>query len=310
MPASDQHPAALPGGPGTSRPATRAALAAAAAVALLAAAAPAVSAAPAETRAAGQVAEEVRYVALGDSFSSGPGVPVQTDTACGRSSNNYPSLVAAAVGASSFTDVTCAGAATAHMTASQESAPPQLDALRPDTTLVTLGIGGNDLDLTGVITRCVVLGYVAPNGSPCKQSYTLFGTDQIGTRINGTAPRIDAILQQIHSRSPQAKVLLVGYPTLFPDDGTACRATVPLATGDFPWIRDKEKQLNTMLAQRAGAHEATYVDTYGPSVGHDVCKPAGVRWIEPTDTAEGAGFHPNTAGHRSMADAVLSSLTR
>ncbi|MFF8595861.1 SGNH/GDSL hydrolase family protein [Streptomyces sp. NPDC015220] len=306
---------ASPHGTGTSRRALlRTGVATAAAIALLAGATAAATAAPAPEHPAGRTAQraagEVRYVALGDSYSSGLGIPEQTDSLCGRSSNNYPSLVARAVGATSFTDVTCAGADTSDMTGRQDSAPPQLDALRPDTTLVTLGIGGNDLDLGGVITRCVLLGYLAPNGSPCKQSYTLLGTDEIGSRINTTAPRIDTVLAEIHARSPRARVLLVGYPALFPDDGTACRETVALATGDFPWVRDKEKQLNTMLAQQANVYDATYVDAYRPSIGHDVCKSAGVRWIEPGDSAEAAGFHPNAAGHRSTADAVLASLTR
>lgn len=261
-----------------------------------------------EERLARHAAEPVRYVALGDSFSSGPGVPEQTGTVCGRSSSNYPSLVAEAVGAASFRDVTCAGADTSHMTSPQESAPPQLDALRPDTTLVTLGIGGNDLGLAEVITRCVILARLAPHGSPCKDSYTLLGTDEIGARIDATAPKVDVVLDEIHARSPQATVLLVGYPVLFPDDGTACRETVGLAVGDFPWIRDKEKHLNTMLAQQAELNGTTYVDSYAPSVGHDVCKPAGVRWIEPEDSSEGAGFHPNAAGHRNTAHAVLASL--
>ncbi|MEU0740795.1 SGNH/GDSL hydrolase family protein [Streptomyces sp. NPDC006134] len=295
---------------GARRRTARAALAAVAALAVLAGTAATAAARPASPRPAAHAAGEVRYVALGDSFSSGPGIPEQTDSVCGRSSDNYPSLVARAAGATSFTDVTCAGADTGHMTNPQDSIPPQLDALRPDTTLVTLGIGGNDLDLVGVITRCVLLGYLAPQGAPCKQSYTLFGTDEIGSRITATAPRIEAVLKEIRARSPQARVLLVGYPALFPDDGTACRETVALATGDFPWIRDKEKQLNAMLAQQAAARGAVYVDAYAPSVGHDVCKPAGVRWIEPEDTAEGAGFHPNAAGHRSTADAVLASLSR
>ncbi|MFF8449635.1 SGNH/GDSL hydrolase family protein [Streptomyces leeuwenhoekii] len=297
-------------GPRSRRLSARTGVATAAAVAVLAGTATTAAAGSAPRRAAAHAAGEVRYVALGDSFSSGPGIPEQTDTVCGRSSGNYPALVARAVGATTFTDVTCAGADTSHMTSGQDAVPPQLDALRPDTTLVTLGVGGNDLDLAGVITRCVLLGYLAPQGSPCKQSYTLFGTDEIGSRVDATAPRIEAVLEEIRARSPQATVLLVGYPALFPDDGTACRETVALATGDFPWIRDKEKQLNSMLAQQAGAHGATYVDAYTPSVGHDVCKPAGVRWIEPEDTAEAAGFHPNAAGHRSTADAVLASLSR
>ncbi|MEV5515206.1 SGNH/GDSL hydrolase family protein [Streptomyces flaveolus] len=309
MSRSSQPAGAPPTRRATRRTARRAA-AVVAAVAALIGATTAASAAPAPAPAAGRSAAEVHYVALGDSFSSGLGIPEQTDPVCGRSSADYPTLVAQALGAATFTDVTCAGAETRHMTAPQDTVPPQLDALRPDTTLVTMGIGGNDLDLTGVITRCVLLGYLAPHGAPCKGSYTLFGTDEIGSRIEATAPRVEAVLDEIHARSPHARVLVVGYPAIFPDDGTACRETVALAEGDFPWLRDKAKQLNTALARQAVLDGASYVDAYGPSVGHDVCRPAGVRWIEPEDTAAAAGFHPNAAGHRSTADAVLAALTR
>ncbi|MEU9061381.1 SGNH/GDSL hydrolase family protein [Streptomyces sp. NPDC048430] len=308
MPPASQ-PSSRAGLSGRARRAVRVPLAAVTVMAALAASAGAASAGPAE-RPGVSGKEAVRYVALGDSFSSGPGVPDQTDATCGRSSRNYPSLIAAELGAASFTDATCAGADTSHMTNPQATAGPQLDALRPDTTLVTLGIGGNDLDLVGILTRCVILGQLAPYGAPCKSSYTLLGTDEIGSRIATTAPKVAAVLAEIHGRSPNARVLVVGYPAIFPDDGTACRPTVSLATGDFPWVRDKEKQLNSMLAQQAGAQRDVYVDAYAPSVGHDACKPAGVRWIEPEDTAEAAGFHPNAAGHRSTADAALATLTR
>ncbi|MEE1732968.1 SGNH/GDSL hydrolase family protein [Streptomyces microflavus] len=284
-------------------------LAVTAATALLATAGAPATAAP-SARTSDRAARDapVHYVALGDSFSSGPGIPEQTDAACGRSLRNYPALVAAALPVASFADATCAGADTRHMTAAQGSAPPQLDALRPDTTLVTLGIGGNDLDLPGVLTRCVLLGRLAPLGAPCKRSYTLLGTDEIGARIGATAPKVAAVLAAIQARSPQARVLVVGYPAIVPDDGTSCRPVVPFADGDFAWFRDKQKQLNTMLAQQAAGRGGTYVDAYAPSVGHDACKPQGVRWIEPEETAEAAGFHPNAAGHRSTADAALATL--
>ncbi|MFD3477759.1 SGNH/GDSL hydrolase family protein [Streptomyces sp. NPDC058695] len=257
---------------------------------------------------ANRAAAPVRYVALGDSYSSGLGIPDEVEPNCGRSDSNYPSLVAEALLAVSVTDVTCAGADTSHMAGPQDSAPPQLDALRPDTTLVTLGIGGNDLGLQEVGTRCVLVAYLDPNGSPCKTSYTLLGTDEIRSRINTTAPKIDAILQEIHARSPQAKVLLVGYPAIMPDDGSACRDAIPFAAGDFAWFRDKEKELNSMLSQQASVYGATFVNTYSPSVGHDACKAEGVRWIEPKETPEAAGFHPNAAGHRSMAAEVLARI--
>ncbi|MFD7922651.1 SGNH/GDSL hydrolase family protein [Streptomyces sp. NPDC059740] len=249
-----------------------------------------------------------RYVALGDSYSSGPKIPTQVDTECGRSNSNYPSLVARFLGAASFTDVTCAGADTADMTAAQGSVPPQLDALSPDTTLVTLGIGGNDLDLTSLFGRCFVLGLAVPYGSPCKASFTPLGVDQIAARIDGVAPRIDSVLAQIHARSPRARVLVVGYPDILPGDGTTCHDQVPLASGDVPWVDQEERYLDTVLATRAAAGGATYVDTYTGSVGHDVCKADGVRWIEPKDTATATGLHPDAAGHQAMARAVERAL--
>ncbi|MFD8430345.1 SGNH/GDSL hydrolase family protein [Streptomyces coelicoflavus] len=265
----------------------------------------------------GRVAEGARaagapvghYAALGDSFSSGAGIPIETDATCGRSDHNYPSLVAAATDAAELTDVTCSGAETRHVTQAQNTVPPQADAIRPDTSVVTVGIGGNDLDLAGVIKRCVLLAYLAPHGSPCKNSYALFGTDEIGSRIEATGPRIADTLRTVRAKSTRAKVLLVGYPSIVPDDGSTCRETIPLATGDFAWLRDKTKQLNAMLAQQAATHGATFIDTYGPSVGHDACKPAGVRWLEPAGSETGAGLHPNAAGHRSTAATIVTALS-
>lgn len=271
---------------------------------------PAAAQAPSPSAAHTSGAKGVHYVALGDSYSSGLGIPGETDLNCGRSDSNYPSLVAQAVHAATFTDVTCAGAETRHMAERQDSAPPQLDALRPDTTLVTLGVGGNDLGLTEIVTRCVLLGKLAPNGTPCKASYTLLGQDSVRARINQTAPKVEALLKEIHARSPNATVLIAGYPAIVPDDGSACRDLIPFAQGDFAWFRDKAKQLNSMLAQQANVYDATYIDVYKPSVGHDACKPEGVRWVEPQATDGAAGFHPNAAGHRSSAAAVLSALNR
>jgi len=61
------------------------------------------------------------YVALGDSYTAAPLVPNQVGrpVGCARSDQNYPSLVAAAMGPSAFRDVSCSSATTEHMTAPQ-----------------------------------------------------------------------------------------------------------------------------------------------------------------------------------------------
>ncbi|WP_327166224.1 SGNH/GDSL hydrolase family protein [Streptomyces zaomyceticus] len=249
-----------------------------------------------------------RYVALGDSFASGAGVPDQADADCMRSSRNYPALVNAALAPAAHKDVTCGGATTVHMTSAQNaSAPPQLDALSADTDLVTLTIGGNDVGFADIIVRCVTLGAFNLAGSPCKSSYTWTGTDRLAATVDATAPKIAAAIDGIRQRAPQARILVTGYPAILPDNGTNCPWVATIAKGDAPWLRDTHKRLNTVIATQAAARGAVYVDTYTKSIGHDVCKPAGTRWMEPLITNAAAPFHPNAAGERAMADAVLAA---
>ncbi|MFI5527789.1 SGNH/GDSL hydrolase family protein [Kitasatospora sp. NPDC051853] len=285
--------------PTTGTPRARAALTTLALAASLAAGALS-SAGPAAARTS-----YARYVALGDSYASGAGVPTQVDTACARSDKNYPSVLAAALAPGAKADVTCGGATTVHMTTTQSgSAGPQFNALTADTDLVTLTIGGNDVGFADIIVRCTTLGFFNGGGSPCKASYTSGGTDQLAAKVDATGAKIGAVLDGIRQRAPRAAVLVTGYPAILPDDGSNCWATVSIAKGDAPWLRDTQKRLNSVVAAQAAAHGARYVDVYGPSVGHDVCKPVGTRWMEPLFGSGAAAFHPNAAGERSMAEAV------
>lgn len=255
--------------------------------------------------AATPTARTVNYVALGDSYASGPGIPTQVDSTCARSDQNYPSLLAAAK-KWQLTDVSCSGATTTALAGPQGSRPPQLDALGADTDVVTLTMGGNDIGFSRNLSTCAGLTSQDPTGSPCKTFFTSGGTDQLEQRVNDTAPKIAAALDAVRQRAPHAKVLVVGYPDLFPDDGVGCTSSaVPLAAGDFAYLRDTEKKLNAMLASQASAKGVGYVDTYASSVGHDMCKPAGERWIEPlVAAAPAAPAHPNARGQQAMAAAV------
>src|SRR6266849_2686542 len=249
-----------------------------------------------------------RYVSLGDSYTAGPLIPNLTGSPAGclRSTHNYPSLVAAGTGAATFTDVSCQGATTTDMTHSQSvplgTNPPQDNALSAAATLVTLQIGGNDIGFTDIIVNCTTLSLTNPFGSPCKSHYTSGGTDRLRAAINATGPKVAADLQGIHADAPNAQVFLVGYPVILPNSGNGCWPEVPIAFGDVPYLRGVEKALNSMLASVAAANNATFVDTYTASIGHDVCQAPGTKWVEgliPTSPA--APFHPNKLGERGMA---------
>ena len=170
------------------------------------------------------------YVALGDSFTSGPLITPQDRAVpgCLRSDVNYPSLVAPDLGLPAFRDVSCSGAQTKDMTQAQDvdpdpDNPPQLDGLDRAPTVVTLGIGGNDIGFTSIATKCGELGLQDPTGSPCKQFYNRTGSDEIAARIAALAPKLRTVLDRIDARAPR-KVFVVGYPALAARDGRRLRA--------------------------------------------------------------------------------------
>jgi GDSL-like lipase/acylhydrolase family protein len=255
------------------------------------------------------------YVSLGDSYTSGPLIPDLTGSpaGCARSTSNYPHLVAAAIHAAAFTDVSCEGADTTDMTKPESvplgTNPPQDNALSSSTTLVTLQIGGNDINFSDIIINCATLSLTDPFGAPCKKHYTSGGTDKLKAAINATAPKVAADLQGIHADAPNARVLLVGYPAILPNRGDGCWPVVPIAYGDVPYLRGVEKELNAMLATEAAANNATFVDTYTASIGHDACESPGAKWVEGlVPTSPAAPFHPNARGERGMATQVLKIL--
>lgn len=255
------------------------------------------------------------YVALGDSYASGPGIPVQRadPVGCLRSTNNYPARLAAALHIRDYTDVSCGGAKTDNMTVPQPVRlgpnPPQFDALRPDTDLVTLTIGGNDINIGDLWAICAQLGAADPFGDPCKQQATVGGTDLYVQRITTAAPKVARVLEGIRARSPRARVLLVGYLRLLPP-AVGCYPAFPIARGDVPYLDRVEQQLTAMLAEQASNHGAVFVDSYASSRGHDACQLPAVKWVEGTTlTSPAYPMHPNANGMQAVADFALGTFS-
>jgi lysophospholipase L1-like esterase len=179
--------------------------------------------------AATTVSVSKRYVALGDSYASGPGIPVQRadPVGCQRSTHNYPARLAAALGISNYTDVSCGGARTDNMTVSQPVRlgphPPQFNALTPDTDLVTVTIGGNDINIGDLWLTCARLGATDPLGNPCERQAIADGTDLYTKRIAAAAPKVARVLEGIRAHSPHARVLVVGYLRVLPPAGEPVR---------------------------------------------------------------------------------------
>ncbi|WP_051178172.1 SGNH/GDSL hydrolase family protein [Nocardia concava] len=260
-----------------------------------------------------------KYVALGDSYAAGVGISNILDKTCSRSDRNYAHLFAAARGYS-LTDVTCGGATTDTVTSGQ------LSAVTADTALVTLGVGGNDIGFGSIVKDCVTagtLGTGSGTGSAALQALGTGSTSGSAELLLGCKNKYDAdmpnrfaqvsakvakLVSDIKTRAPQARIVLVGYPHILPDNAALCAGRQPVLPGDVDWARDTVVGgLNTMLKSQSGTE---YFSTYELSNGHDACEAIPDRWINGTsvDNGEGAQFHPNQYSHAATAQQMIATL--
>lgn len=251
------------------------------------------------------------YVSLGDSYVAGPLIPNQTTEplGCLRSTKNWPQLVQPRIRSEALVDVSCSGATIDDLYAPQgvtpgPANPAQLDALDESTSLVTLGIGGNDIGFSDLVQSC---GTSWPWESGCKGDYVSGGVDQISLRIAGVAPELTQAIKDIRARAPWSHIFVVGYPTVVPATGSGCYPLVPVLPADVPWLREKVQELNAMIEQVAVANNAHFVDLATPSIGHDFC--SGDKWVEGlVPTAVAAPVHPNAKGMAAFAEIIADEV--
>lgn len=255
-------------------------------------------------------ASAASYVSLGDSYAAGPFIPNPLlPLGCLKSDHNYPHLAAPSIG--SLKDPSCSGAKTDDMTNPQSVEidgpnPPQFNSLEAGTEVVSVTIGGNDIGFSEIAQSCITLN---PFSSPCKDKYDSGGKDQIAERIAATAPKVAAVLQGIHSRSPKARVYVVNYPAIFPETGSGCWPQMPISFSDAPYLRAKQQQLNAMLATQASNNGAKLANWYQASIGHDACKSSSTRWVEPlVPNNPAAPIHPNLHGMEGGAAVLVSAV--
>ena len=297
------------------------------------------------------------YVALGDSFSAGEGIPpfLQSGPACHRSSRAYATWVrpegyskplyaiasgrsraGAGGGANLYgadTNVrsanrvmwetfACSGATTANVLPRSLGGVPQGAGSRYDgktqidsaslarADLVTLTLGGNDAGYVDVLITC--------------------GLDNCNTRafersraavITRLKPRLEKVYRAIAAQAPHARILVLGYPHLFPAAKArqACPALSPFQ-GEQDMLRRLGTRLNDTIASavatvaRSGAR-ITFVPLAGRFEGHEVCgsKGAWINGIITSSTGFGinpASFHPTLGGQRDGYGAAVNAALR
>lgn len=245
------------------------------------------------------LAPGAKYVALGSSFAAGPGIDNQLG-GCGRSDSNYSHIVAAELNLS-LTNVSCNGATTANIVDTpQGDAAPQINAVTADTALVTVTIGGNDISYTSSTFACS--GKAA--SERCADNLDRAGIDAAVERL----PRdLGAMIDAVRARAPQAAIVFVTYPRVFPENAASC-GELELSADDTAYLAALGQTLEDVFVSVTSSKQTLVADTYVLADGHGPCAAAG-RWVNGATIAEdGIRYHPTGLGHAAMARLVLEAL--
>ncbi|MGC3953023.1 MAG: GDSL-type esterase/lipase family protein [Propionicimonas sp.] len=168
----------------------------------------------------------LNYVALGDSYSSGEGAkPEQGEKqffrdlvfgtrACHRSPLAYGELLDADLSLQLKAFGACTGATTRDVTSQQKLngkkiAKKQLDYVNSSTGLITITIGGNDINFEQIARACV-------QGEACTPDSTTIKTALKAIRKKSFAATLASTYAAILTKAPKAKLVVIGYPQVGP----------------------------------------------------------------------------------------------
>lgn len=273
-----------------------------------------------------------RYVAMGDSFASGEGAwnyqqgtdledrddwwPFndnhEAHNRCHRSTNAYSQIIAAGndfAGGHDF--VACSGSTTqqfGNANDKQTGEAPQFDALGEDVSFVTVTIGGNDLGFSAILKACIGVSVVSGHQVDCRSSQD----KKILAEQAALRAKLLASYQQIRSKAPNARVVVVGYPSLFAEDKSA-DDSVPLTAEERSWMNSKAGQLNSMLSSVAAEAGVEFLDPTDAFRSHGLGSTE--PWINDLDLGgpgmmlkDPSSLHPNAAGQAAIAKLVQAQL--
>ncbi len=241
------------------------------------------------------------YVALGSSFAAGlglgprdPGSPL----VCMRSVNGYPQRLARLTGLR-LVDMSCSGSTTAHiLEGGQVFLGAQVAAVGPNTRLVTITSGGNDVGYIGDLTlasgRAGLLGKLFWKGPKPV-------ADRDYARVSENFRKIVAA---IRARAPKAVVVMVSYPAVLPKDGSC--ASLGFGPDMAATGRDIAARLHEATQTAAQQSNAIFVDMDQAGTGHDAC--SSEPWVNGAAPVNGAPFHPTLAGAQATARAVMKAI--
>lgn len=237
----------------------------------------------------------VSYVALGDSYAAGQGGGDYRNP-CLQSPYGYPGLLDSLRRIHLRANTSCTGATT------RDVIDTQLGPLNRGTRLVTLTVGGNDLNVAGVAAACAAGPSVG-----CQQAIdaarALLAAPPGGSSV--LAGRLVETYAAVAAESPRARILVTGYPRLFENPAPGDPNAPVIAA-----VNEATVALNATIRAAVTRVSVTgtdirYVDVTDEFAGHGIGSPDPYLQVSGSDA-----FHPNRAGYRAYRSALKPELPR
>ena len=249
------------------------------------------------------------YVALGDSYSSGEGVPDEPGTfrlskACHRSYLAWPMKLAELIGTTlpSKAFLACRSHTTNQLVKHQL---PKLRKLG-GASLITVTVGGNDMGFPDVIRSCLTrLGPCEPRFRHVQREIANFKPT---LRMTYEFIKRDADGDRNRNLGGATRVIAVGYPQFF-DPTRPCVGSLALPNSDKTWINARIRQFNGIAAQAAREASIRFVNPDDAFGGHRLCD-GGASYFNGAMKPDEYSYHPNAAGHQAYAGAVAPIAQR
>ena len=265
------------------------------------------------------IAATPMYVALGDSFVSGEGETedsqymLGTNTAtnkCHVSVRSYPYLLELSMNAMNRS---CSGSRVQEVLQQAESIRGKYP------TLLSVGVGGNDIDVMGKLKACIMPGtceWALPENRM-----------QTALEIQGLYQKLVAAFESIQQMYAQSTLIVVGYPEVINEAVDAkCRFPISalLDQHDRRYMNETVRYINEVLKSAAGYTGLQFIDVSGAYSGERLCDEqqtamngvrsgddfAPISALESIKIIGAESFHPTPRGHELVAETIKSIFAR
>lgn len=264
------------------------------------------------------------YLAFGDSFTSGEGelsddfyLPeTNTNTnRCHVSTRSYPYLLKQRWGGA-VSNMACSGSRIAQVNQTSAAASVQMEpADRP--MRISIGIGGNDIDLMGKLKTCI---------GPGTCEWATEKKRSVGkAEIHALFPDLVAMLQEMQKNYPGTDIAVIGYPSVVnTSSSSSCRPLVSalLNSDERLFMEESIKYLNVVLKAAAIFTKITYVDTKNALVGERLCDSteaamnsvrlgddiAPIPLLTTVKLIGAESFHPTPRGHELITTTIQDMM--